>query len=322
MSKKDYYQVLGVSRDADEKTIKKAFRKLAKKYHPDTNPGNEEAERKFKEVNEAYDVLSDEKKRKLYDQYGSAAFEEGFQPGGGFGFNGQDFGNFGFGGGNGSYQSFHFGGQGAEDIFGDLFGSMFGGAGAAGAGARRSAARGRDITSMIEVSFDEAINGCDKVMQIRSDGQGAAQSVKVHIPAGIEDGKTIRLRGKGAPGSAGAGDLLLKVKVREKPGVTRKGQDIYTTVNIPFTTAVFGGETIVETIDGRVSLKIPAGTQSGKKIRLRGKGVQKMNQPAQKGDHFVTIQIQVPTGLSAEAVRKLREFDQICRQDAENRQNS
>ncbi len=316
MSKKDYYQVLGVGRDADEKTIKKAFRKLAKKYHPDTNPGDEQAEKRFKEVNEAYDVLSDEKKRKLYDQYGSAAFEEGFQPGGGFGFNGQDFGNFGFGGGNGSYQSFHFGGQGAEDIFGDLFGSMFGGAGAAGAGARRSPSRGRDVTSMIEVSFDEAVFGCDKTLQIRGDGQNTAQSVKVHIPAGIEDGKSIRLRGKGAPGSAGNGDLLLKVKIREKPGFTRKGQDIYTTASIPFTTAVFGGEAIVETIDGRVNLKIPAGTQSGKKIRLRGKGVQKMNQPSQRGDHFVTIQIEVPSGLSAEAVRKLREFEQICRQDA------
>ena len=317
MAKKDYYEVLGVSRDADEKTIKKAFRKLAKKYHPDTNPDNAEAEKKFKEVNEAYDVLSDEKKRKLYDQYGSAAFEEGFQPGGGFG--GQGFGDFGFGGGNGSYQTFHFGGGGAEDIFGDLFGSMFGGAqqaaGAGGFGGRRAASRGRDITSVIEVSFDEAVSGCDKVLQMRGDGQTAPQSLKVHIPAGIEDGKSIRLRGKGAPGSAGNGDLLLKVKVREKPGFSRKGQDIYTTVNIPFTTAVFGGEAVAETIDGKVSIKVPAGTQSGKKIRLRGKGVQKMNQPSQRGDHFVSIQIEVPTHLSAEAVRKLREFEQICRQD-------
>lgn len=317
MSKKDYYEVLGVGRDADEKTIKKAFRKLAKKYHPDTNPDNAEAEKRFKEVNEAYDVLSDEKKRKLYDQYGSAAFEEGFQPGGGFG--GQGFGDFGFGG-NGSYQTFHFGGSGAEDIFGDLFGNMFGGAQrAAGAGAfggRRAASRGRDITSVIEVSFDEAVFGCDKMISLQGDGQGTQQSLKVHIPAGIEDGKSIRLRGKGAPGSAGNGDLLLKVRVREKPGFTRKGQDIYTTVNIPFTTAVFGGEAVAQTIDGRVSIKVPAGTQSGKKIRLRGKGVQKMNQPSQRGDQFVSIQIEVPTNLSAEAVRKLREFEQICRQDS------
>ena len=317
MSKRDYYEVLGVSRDADEKTIKKAFRKLAKKYHPDTNPGNAEAEKRFKEVNEAYDVLSDEKKRKLYDQYGSAAFEEGFQPGGGFG--SQGFGDFGFGGGNGNFQSFHFEG-GAEDIFGDLFGSMFGGAqhaaGAGGFGGRRSAsARGRDITSVIEVSFDEAVSGCDKMIQLQGDAQGQSQSLKVHIPAGIEDGKSIRLRGKGAPGSAGSGDLLLKVKVREKPGFVRKGQDIYTTVNIPFTTAVFGGEAVADTIDGKVSFKVPAGTQSGKKIRLRGKGVQKMNQPSQRGDHFVSIQIEVPQHLSAEAVRKLREFEQICRQD-------
>ena len=309
MSNKDYYQVLGVGRDADEKTIKKAFRKLAKKYHPDTNPGDKQAEMKFKEINEAYDVLSDEKKRKLYDQYGSAAFEEGFQPGGGFHFDGQDFG---FGGGNGAYQSFHFGGAGAEDIFGDLFGSMFGGA--AGGQARRQPSRGRDVTSVIEVSFDEAVFGCDKTLHLQGDG-GSRQSVKVHIPAGIEDGKSIRLRGKGAPGPAGNGDLLLKVKIREKAGFERKGQDIYTTAHIPFTTAVFGGSVRVDTIDGQVNIKVPAGTQSGKKMRLRGKGVQKMNQPSERGDQFVTIQIEVPSHLSAEAVRKLREFEQICRQD-------
>ena len=338
-AKRDYYEVLGINRNADEKEIKKAYRKLAKKYHPDTNPGDKQAEQKFKEVTEAYNVLGDEKKRKLYDQYGFAAFEEG-AAGGGAGA-GSGFGGFqgGFGG-NGGYQEFHFtGGQNGnmDDIFGDIFGDMFrgGGSGSGGQGFKQSyggfggqgfkqsygsgfgggsfKSKGQNLHAEIRVSFEDAAFGCEKVINLSS-GQGApAQSLKVRVPAGIEDGKSIRLRGKGGPGMNGgeAGDLLLKIHVDEKPGYERKGMDVYTTISVPFTTAVFGGEAIVNTLKGSVKCKIPAGIQSGSKIRLRGKGIVSMKDPSVHGDMYAAVQIQVPRNLSPEAKQKLREFEKI-----------
>ena len=338
-AKRDYYEVLGISRGADAAAIKKAYRKLAKKYHPDTNPGDKQAEQKFKEVTEAYNVLGDEKKRKLYDQYGFAAFEEG-AAGGGAG-TGSGFGGFqgGFGG-NGGYQEFHFtGGQNGnmDDIFGDIFGDMFrgGGSGSGGQGFKQSyggfggqgfkqsygsgfgggsfKSKGQDLHAEIRVSFEDAAFGCEKVINLSS-GQGApAQSLKVRVPAGIEDGKSIRLRGKGGPGMNGgeAGDLLLKIHVDEKPGYERKGMDVYTTISVPFTTAVFGGEAIVNTLKGSVKCKIPAGIQSGSKIRLRGKGIVSMKDPSVHGDMYAAVQIQVPRNLSPEAKQKLREFEKI-----------
>lgn len=342
MAKRDYYEVLGVSRDADEQTIKRAYRKLAKKYHPDTNPGNGQAEQRFKEVTEAYNILSDEKKRKLYDQFGFAAFEEGAAGGGSYGSQGQaggfgDFGGFGgfsgFGGfqgnstGNGNYREFHFesGGDGdMGDIFGDIFGDMFGGAKSGsfggqrsgrgyGTGSRNYSRRGADFRSAVTVSLEEAAFGCDKVIRLSDPDGSHVQSLKVHIPAGIDDGKSIRLRGKGAAGMGGgeAGDLLLEIHVAEKPGFERKGMDIYTTASIPFTTAVFGGEAIVQTLSGNVKCKVPAGIQSGSKIRLRGKGIVSMKDASVYGDEYVTIQIQVPVNLSAEARRKLKEYEKI-----------
>lgn len=317
MAKRDYYEVLGISRDADDKEIKRAYRKLAKKYHPDTNPGNVQAEQRFKEVTEAYNVLSDEKKRKLYDQFGFAAFEEGAADGGAYGgssgsgfsgFNG--FGGFsGFRGDSGNYREFHFesGGDGdMGDIFGDIFGDMFG-------GGRNYSQRGADFRSSVTVSLEEAAFGCDKVIRLSDPAGGNVQSLKVHIPAGIDDGKTIRLRGKGALGANGgeAGDLLLEIHVAEKPGFERRGMDIYTTASIPFTTAVFGGEAVVQTLNGNVKCKVPAGIQSGSKIRLRGKGIVSMKDASVHGDEYVTIQIQVPVNLSAEARRKLKEYEKI-----------
>ena len=331
MAKRDYYEVLGIDKKADDKAIKRAYRKLAKKYHPDTNPGDKQAEQKFKEVTEAYNVLGDEKKRKLYDQYGFAAFEEGAAGGayGGAGA-GSGFGGFqgGFGG-NGGYQEFHFkGGQNGnmDDIFGDIFGDMFhgrsssgfGGQGfkqsyGSGFGGRSFKSKGQDLLAEIRVSFEDAAFGCEKVINLSS-GQGTqAQSLKVRVPAGIEDGKSIRLRGKGGPGMNGgeAGDLLLKIHVDEKPGYERKGMDVYTTISVPFTTAVFGGEAIVNTLKGSVKCKIPAGIQSGSKIRLRGKGIVSMKDPSVHGDMYAAVQIQVPRNLSPEAKQKLREFEKI-----------
>ena len=331
MAKRDYYEVLGIDKKADDKAIKRAYRKLAKKYHPDTNPGDKQAEQKFKEVTEAYNVLGDEKKRKLYDQYGFAAFEEGAAGGayGGAGA-GSGFGGFqgGFGG-NGGYQEFHFkGGQNGnmDDIFGDIFGDMFHGRSSSGFGGQgfkqrygscfgggRFKIKGHDLHAEIRVSFEDAAFGCEKVINLSS-GQGTqAQSLKVRVPAGIEDGKSIRLRGKGGPGMNGgeAGDLLLKIHVDEKPGYERKGMDVYTTISVPFTTAVFGGEAIVNTLKGSVKCKIPAGIQSGSKIRLRGKGIVSMKDPSVHGDMYAAVQIQVPRNLSPEAKQKLREFEKI-----------
>ena len=356
--KRDYYDVLGIGKQADEKEIKRAYRKLAKKYHPDTNPGDKAAEQKFKEVTEAYNVLSDKEKKKLYDQFGFAAFDEAgnarTDAGSGFygGAGGSGFGGFGSRGGfqNGSfhtgegsgYQEFHFEGGNMDDMFGDIFGNMFhgsagsgrsgsfhssgftGGAGGSGfAGfsgqsgyGRQASYKGEDLHADITVGFDEAAFGCDKMIHIQAaDGTGV-QSLSVHIPAGIDDGKSVRLRGKGRPGFGGGenGDLLLKVHIAPKAGYERKGMDVYTTANIPFTTAVFGGEASLPTLYGNVVCKVPAGTQSGKKIRLRGKGIVSMKNPKVHGDQYVTIQIQVPTTLTAEQRQKLHEFENAMKQ--------
>ena len=308
-AKRDYYDVLGIDRNADEKTIKKAYRKLAKKYHPDTNAGNADAADKFKEVNEAYDVLSDPKKKKMYDQFGHAAFEAGADPGAGAGTGG--FSGF-HGGTNGGYQEFHFNGEDMDDIFGDIFGNMFhgshsgssgfggsngsyshfgggsgfhsssgfgsngfGGSGFGGFHQQDFAQKGSDVKASINVTFDEAAFGADKRISLSGpDGSsGAPQTLQVHIPAGIDTGKSIRLKGKGMPGTGGGepGDLLLKVTVGTRPGYERKGSDVYTTISIPYTTAVFGGEATVPTLYGNVVCKIREGMQSGSKIRLRGK---------------------------------------------------
>ena len=309
--KRDYYEVLGVSKTASESELKSAYRKLAKKYHPDVNPGDKEAEAKFKEATEAYSVLSDADKRRQYDQFGHAAFEQGGGGAGGYG---------GFGG---------FDGADMGDIFGDIFGNMFHGqsgsqsgsfggqgfhsqSGFGGFGGRSTQAKGSDLHSEVSVSFEEAAFGCDRVMRLSDpSGNGVTQTLKVHVPAGIEDGKSIRLQGKGGAGIGGAqaGDLLICIHVSEKPGFTRKGADVYTTANIPFTTAVLGGEAIIQTLNGRVSCHIKPGIQSGSKIRLKGKGVANMRDPKTFGDLYVTVQIEVPTNLSAEALAKLKEFE-------------
>ena len=346
--KRDYYDVLGVSRNADEAQIKKAYRKLAKKYHPDTNAGNAEAEQKFKEVTEAYDVLGNKEKRKLYDQFGHAAFDQTAGAGAGYGSAGAGSGGpgggfwrtYSSGGPDGGYQEYHFEGGNMDDIFGDIFGDIFNhgsGSGGAGRSSRSGAYRGTggfgsgfggsgfggggfpqkgsDVHADVTVGFDEAAFGCDKVIRLQDpSGRGGVQSLQVHIPAGIDTGKSIRLKGKGAPGANGgeAGDLFLKVTVAPKPGYERKGNDVYTTVSIPYTTAVFGGEAVVSTLYGNVVCKIREGTQSGTKIRLRGKGIVSMKNPSVRGDQYVSVQISVPQHLSPEARQKLREYEAVC----------
>lgn len=345
MAKRDYYEVLGVGRNADAKAIKKAYRKLAKKYHPDMNPGDKQAEQRFKEVTEAYNILSDTEKKKMYDQYGFAAFEEGGgnpygaggQNGAGGSFHGgfQDgFKGFDFGQDGSGYHEYHFenGNMGdMGDIFGDIFGNMFHGqktgyqrSGFGGQANQRSGfggqsrMKGSDLQSEVSISFEDAVFGCDKMIRLSDPSGKGAQTLQVHVPAGIGDGKIIRLKGKGNPGYNGgeAGDLLLKVQVQPKSGYERKGLDVYTTTEIPFTTAVFGGEAKVSTLYGDVICQIPAGSQTGRKIRLRGKGIVSMKNPSVHGDQYVTIRIQVPQHLSPEAKQKLREFQQVCKNAA------
>lgn len=333
--KRDYYEVLGIQKSASDAEIKKAYRKMAKKYHPDMNKDNPQAEELFKEVTEAYNVLSDKEKRKLYDQFGHAAFEEGAAQGGAYGgeaggFGGQGFGSQGFGGGSfhfhgnpgGGYQEFHYTGDNLDDILEGLFGggkgagfgeSFYGGGfqeeSGFGGSRRRRSREGEDVLAKVEVSLEEAALGAEKTIHFRSP-DGSEQSLQVHIPAGIDSGQKIRLKGKGMPGYNGgeAGNLLLEVTVRDKTGFERKGMDLYTTVEIPFETAVLGGEAIVPTLNGRVSCKIKEGTQSGTKIRLKGKGIVSMKNPAQKGDEYAVIQIRVPRHLSSDAKEKLTEY--------------
>ena len=307
MAKKDYYDVLGISRSADEKEIKRAYRKLAKKYHPDTNPGDKQAEQKFKEITEAYNVLSDAEKKKLYDQYGFAAFEEDFGSRTG-GFGGEEFRSGQGGPGGGAYREYHFTGGDMGDmggIFDDIFGDMF---------HRGFRQKGADAHADISINFDEAVFGCDKVLQLR-DENGKVSSLQVHIPAGIDEGQCVRLKGQGGAGVGGAdaGNLLLKVHINPKPGYERKGNDVYVTVNIPYTTAVLGGEAVVPTLTGKVSCKIAAGTQSGSKIRLKGKGITSMKNPAHRGDEYIVVQIEVPKHLTPEERQKLMEYDRVCK---------
>ncbi len=335
-AKRDCYEVLGVSRDASQSDIKKAYRKLAKKYHPDTNAGNEEAAEKFKELSEAYSILNDPEKKKLYDRFGHAAFD-GSAPGAGgsgfSGFSGNGGGSYRYAGPDGNYQEFHFDGGDMDDILKDIFGGRFSsGAGRSGRGfsgsgfggfsghggfdSRSFRSRGQDVNAEISVSFDEAAFGCEKVISLAGidSGSSSGNTLKVKIPAGIDDGKSIRLRGKGMPGTGGgeAGDLMIKVNVGSRTGFERKGMDVYTTATIPFSTAVLGGKAMVQTLYGKVMCSIKPGTQSGTKIRLKDKGIVSMKDKNRKGCQYVTIQIQVPSDLTEEAKQKLREFDDAC----------
>lgn len=347
-SKRDFYEVLGIKKGASQSEIKKAYRKMAKKYHPDTNAGDEAAAEKFKEVSEAYSVLNDPEKKKLYDQFGHAAFDGTGQPGGsyGAGFGGagsSGFGGFGGTGGSGfsgfsqgpdgSYQEYHFDGN-MDDILKDIFGHGFSGSGSGssgfsgfsgtsgtsgfsgfgrGVGYGSFPQDGENVHADINVTFDEAAFGGDRYFDLK-DPAGKKQSIKVHIPAGIDNGQSIRLRGKGMPGANGgkSGDLLLKVHVAARPGFERKGMDVYAPVRVPFTTAVLGGKVEVQTLRGKVKCNIKPGTQSGTKLRLRDKGIVSMKDPAKFGCHYAVVEIDVPKNLSEDAKQKLAEFDRAA----------
>lgn len=370
-NKKDLYAILGVKRDADASQIKKAYRKLAKKYHPDSNAGNAEAEKKFKDVSEANSILGDAEKRKIYDEYGYEAFASGMDPkeyakrmeeakkagfGGFGGYSGfEGFGSGGtygrsgrsgvFRGKDGGYTSFHFEGGGPDD-YNDLFehlfrnaGSNTGGSysnyrssggfggfgGASGGPGFQTTAQNLDAEFPVHISFEEAVLGCDRSIRLQKPDGSGTQTLRVHIPAGIDDGKSVRLRGKGNVSSDGSqkGDLLLKVSVEESRDYSRKGQDLYTTVNVPFITAVLGGEAEVRMPGGRKILcKVPKGTDAGKKIRIRGKGIHPEKSSAQPGDLYVTVQVQVPKDLTDAEIRKLREFETLYNQRRSGRAHS
>ena len=289
MSKRDYYEVLGVQKGASDDEIKKAFRKLAVKYHPDKNPGDKEAEAKFKEANEAYSVLSDKTKRARYDQFGHAGVGgagggAGGNPfGGAYGFNGQSF-NFDFGGG-----------AGLDDILGAMFG--FG-------GGFRGARRGRDMRTSITISFEDAIFGTSRSIMV--DGK----EIKLKIPAGIYDGQQIRLQGKGAesPVEGGPrGDLYVEIRVRAHKTLTREGDLILSEVTISMVDAVLGTEVDVQTVDGNVTMKIPAGTQPGTNFKLSGHGAPRLGSE-ERGPHIVTVNVEIPKNLSRKQKELIEEF--------------
>lgn len=361
--KRDYYEVLGVSKTATEAEIKKAYRQVAKKYHPDTNPDNPEAEQKFKEASEAYEVLSDSDKRAKYDQFGHAAFDQGGGSGpGGFG---------GFGG-------FEFTGQDMGDIFGDIFGGMFGG-GSRGSARRDGPRQGANMRISIHVSFEEAVFGTTKEVEITlSDdcktchGTGAApgsspetcskcggkgqvvytqqslfgtvqnvqtcpdchgtgkviknkcpdchgtgyvrnrKRIQITVPAGIDNGQTIRIAGKGEPGINGGprGDLMVVVLVGEHPIFQRDGYNIYSSAPISFTKAALGGTVTINTLDGPYEYTVKAGTQTDTRVRLRGKGVPSRRNKNVRGDHYVNLIVQVPENLTNEQKDLLKQFEE------------
>ncbi|MDU4888965.1 MAG: molecular chaperone DnaJ [Clostridium sp.] len=362
MANKDFYEVLGIDKSASDEDIKRAFKKLALKYHPDRNQGDTEAEEKFKEINEAYQVLSDPEKRQRYDQFGTADFN-----GAGGGFDGFDFGGFG----------------GFGDIFGDIFGGGFGGFG--GGGAKNGPRKGADLEYDLTLTFEEAMTGCEKEIKVtrrekcetcggsgakagtspktcsKCGGRGRIQvqrrtplgvmsttttcdachgegkiieepcqtckgsgkerktrSITINIPAGVDTGNVMPLRGQGEAGENGgpAGDLYINIRVMTHKTFKRKGNDIHMETHISFGKAVLGTDIKVPTIDGDVTYKVPAGTQSGTIFRLKGKGVPRVNS-AGRGDHYVKVIVDVPKSLNGEQEEALKAFMDACGETVE-----
>lgn len=289
-SKRDYYEILGVSKNASDDEIKKAYRKLAIKYHPDKNPGNKEAEAKFKEINEAHDVLADKQKRARYDQFGHAGV--GGAGGNPFSGEGNPFGGFKY---NEQVFNFDFGTGGFEDILGNIFG--FG-------GRTRRPRRGEDYQTSVTLTFEESIFGTTKKVVVNGN------DIKLKIPAGIDDGMSIRLAGKGglAPEKDGEnGDLYVRIRVKPHKNLTREGAIILSEEKISMVDAALGCEIEVETVDGRVTMKVPAGTQSGTPFKLSGHGVP-FRADGDRGPHIVTVIVETPKNLSRKQKDLLEEF--------------
>ena len=315
MDFKDYYATLGVSKTASEKEIKQAFRKLARKHHPDVNPGDKVAEGKFKEINEAYEVLGDSEKRKKYDELGAnwRMYEQQARSGG------QPFGGAWGpppgGGARANYRTMT--PEEMEDLFGDtnpfsdFFTTFFGGGGGAGFGgatepheSRGSRGRrraGRDIENEIELALEDAFQGATRRLMLRHDGH--VKHVDVRIPAGVTDGSRVRVSGEGERGTNGAaaGDLYLRVRLQPHSVFERRGRDLYTRVSLPVPLAVLGGEVDVPALGGRtLRLKVPQTTQNGQVFRLRGQGMSMVGKPGERSDLYATVEIQVPREVSAE----------------------
>jgi curved DNA-binding protein len=311
MEYKDYYKILGVDKNASEKDIKKVYRRLARQYHPDVNPGDKAAEARFKEINEAYEVLSDAEKRRKYDELGQnyqRYQQTGGQPGG------FDWGQWAAQGARGQGQpgGVHveygdinemFGGSG----FSDFFESIFGGAGARGATATQQPARGRDLEHDIDVTLEEAFQGAQRLMEV--DGR----RLEVKIPAGVKTGSRVRVAGEGMPAGRGntRGDLYLRVNVLPNPTFERRGDDLYCEATIDMFAALLGGEARVPTMTGTVSLRIPAGTQSGRTFRLAGQGMPKLRAPQERGDLYAKVRVKLPEQLNEREQSLVREWAQI-----------
>jgi curved DNA-binding protein len=308
MADRDFYKILGVSREASPQEIKKAYRQLAKELHPDRNPDDKESEERFKDVSAAYAVVSDVEKRKLYDQFGEMGLREGFDPEayqaatqGAGGFGGFDFGDI-FGGAarGGRGQA----GRHVEFDFEDLFGGRSPGRGAY----VRAPQRGADIGSEVTIDFRDAVLGCTRELSLRS-AEGE-RTLKVRIPAGVRNDGKIRLRGQGGLGAHGgpAGDLVLKVKVRKHPYFSMRGKQLHVRVPVTPLEAYAGTKVTVPTPEGSVQLSVPAGSQNGSKLRLRGKGIQQKNKP--KGDLIAHLEIVMPAGQSDEVEEALKTVEE------------
>jgi curved DNA-binding protein len=315
MDFKDYYSTLGVAKTATEKEVKQAFRKLARKYHPDVNPGDKSAEGKFKEINEAYEVLGDPAKRKKYDELGAnwRMYEQaGAGAAGGPGFGGGAW-NVNVGGGPGGFRTMTE--EEMRDLFGnadpfsDFFHTFFGGAEgfageAAGRRARprgRGSRQGRDVEHELELGLEDAYHGTMRRLAMTTGGQ--ARTVDVRIPAGVGDGSRVRVAGEGEPGTGGAksGDLFLRIRLAPHPRFDRKGRDLYTTIALPLTTAVLGGEAEVPTLGGKpLRLKVPPTTQNGQMFRLKGHGMPAAGKSHEHGDLYAKVSVELPRSLTPE----------------------
>ena len=297
----DYYKILGVDKSASRDDIKKAFKKLARKYHPDLNPNDPNAKQRFQEINEANEVLGDPEKRKKYDQYGEhwkhadefEAQKQRQQQGGGFAGGGQYWSS---GGG--------FSGMGDEGEFSDFFESLFG----SRRGGRRSAGfRGQDYNAELHLSFHDAAKTHKQVLSVNG------KNIRITVPAGVADGQTIKLKEQGAPGVNGGpnGDLYITFVIAEDPVFKRLGNDLYVTAPLDLYTAILGGEQMVDTMDGKVKLKVKPGTQNGAKVRLRGKGFPVYKEEGKFGDLIVTYSVQIPTNLTEKQKALFKELQSL-----------
>ena len=291
----DYYKVLGLDKNASQEDIKKAYRKLARKYHPDLNPNDKEANKTFQQVNEANEVLSDPEKRKKYDQYGenwkhADEFERARQ---------QQAESAQWGGGGGGYS---FSGDMGEDSFSDFFQSLFGQAG--GSRSRQTRFRGQDYNAELHLSLTDAYTTHKQTLTVNG------KNIRITIPAGVENGQVIKLKGHGGPGVNGGpnGDLYITFVIESNTAFDRVGNDLYTTVDLDLYTAVLGGDVMADTLGGKVKLKVKPETQNGTKIRLKGKGFPVYKQEGQFGDLFITYEVKIPTNLSEQQKELFRQL--------------